>query len=137
MSDPPHSCGLEALVALLLFLSRDEASDADDQRQRTGDTGMAAYASFFHNDDRLLYVSAANVTSGVTVTAGNLAVMSVRAHRAMECGDRLIQIRARTQLARLRADQRGLTLQYEENGREARVEAAALAVVLLLRVAMR
>jgi hypothetical protein len=39
---------------------------------RGGDGGQAAYASFFHASDRLLYVSAATVTSGVTTTAGDL-----------------------------------------------------------------
>jgi hypothetical protein len=42
---------------------------------RSGDTGAAAYASFFHLEDRLLYVSAPTVASGVTVTQGNLAVI--------------------------------------------------------------
>lgn len=42
---------------------------------RTGDPGAAAYASFFHNDDRLLYVSAPQVNSGVTVSDGNLAII--------------------------------------------------------------
>jgi hypothetical protein len=42
---------------------------------RAGDTGMAAYASFFHDQDRLLYVSAPTVASGVTVTQGNLATI--------------------------------------------------------------
>ncbi|HZI38099.1 MAG TPA: hypothetical protein VFF24_07315, partial [Acidimicrobiia bacterium] len=42
---------------------------------RAGDTGAAAYASFFHESDRLLYVSAPSVSSGVTVTQGNLATI--------------------------------------------------------------
>lgn len=42
---------------------------------RGGDTGAAAYASFFHQIDRLLYVSAPTVTSGVTTTQGNLATV--------------------------------------------------------------
>ncbi len=39
---------------------------------RTGDTNGAAYASFAHNSDTLLYVSSPDVASGVTVKNGNL-----------------------------------------------------------------
>lgn len=39
---------------------------------RTGDTNAAAYASFAHNADTLLYVSAPSVASGVTTSHGNL-----------------------------------------------------------------
>ena len=42
---------------------------------RTGDADQAAYASFFHASDRLLYVSAPTVSSGVTVTQGDLATI--------------------------------------------------------------
>lgn len=42
---------------------------------RTGDTNPAAYASFAHLSDDVLYVSAPNVASGVTVSDGDLAVI--------------------------------------------------------------
>jgi hypothetical protein len=39
---------------------------------RTGDSNPAAYASFAHTADTILYVSSTTVTSGVTVKNGNL-----------------------------------------------------------------
>jgi hypothetical protein len=42
---------------------------------RTGDANAAAYASFAHTSETLLYVSAPTVASGVTVTAGDLATV--------------------------------------------------------------
>jgi hypothetical protein len=42
---------------------------------RTGDPNQAAYASFFHETDRLLYVSSPTVGSGVTATYGDLATI--------------------------------------------------------------
>ncbi|MCA9678116.1 MAG: hypothetical protein KC464_24025, partial [Myxococcales bacterium] len=42
---------------------------------RTGDAGEAGYASFAHTDDRVLYVSAPDVRSGVTVDSGDLATI--------------------------------------------------------------
>lgn len=42
---------------------------------RNGDANMAAYASFGHLDDTLLYVSAPLVSSGVTTTSGDLATV--------------------------------------------------------------
>ncbi|MBA3541053.1 MAG: hypothetical protein H0T79_15690 [Deltaproteobacteria bacterium] len=42
---------------------------------RTGETNAAAYASFAHVNDTLLYVSAPAVASGVTTTSGDLATV--------------------------------------------------------------
>jgi WD40-like Beta Propeller Repeat len=42
---------------------------------RTGDPNPAAYASFAHTSDTLLYVSSSSVASGVTVTHGDLALV--------------------------------------------------------------
>ena len=42
---------------------------------RTGDANPAAYASFAHTSDTLLYVSSPSVTTGVTVTGGDLATV--------------------------------------------------------------
>jgi hypothetical protein len=42
---------------------------------RTGDANPAAYASFAHTSDTLLYVSSSQVSSGVTVTHGDLATV--------------------------------------------------------------
>jgi mono/diheme cytochrome c family protein len=42
---------------------------------RTGDGNPAAYASFAHLTDNLLYVSSSNVTSGVSVGHGDLATV--------------------------------------------------------------
>lgn len=42
---------------------------------RTGDPNPAAYASFAHTSDQLLYVSSSNVSSGVTVSHGDLATV--------------------------------------------------------------
>ena len=46
---------------------------------RTGDPNPAAYASFAHTVDTVLYVSSSSVTSGVTVTHGDLMTVPYNA----------------------------------------------------------
>src|SRR5574339_1078434 len=57
--------------------------------------------------------------------------------RALQLGDRLVEIGARAQLGGLCRDVRRLPLQDQEDGADAGVEAAALARVLLECVAAR
>ena len=46
-----------------------------DYLARAGDGGQAAYASFAHTTDTVLYVTAPSVSSGVTVAAGDIATV--------------------------------------------------------------
>src|SRR4029453_5821571 len=65
----------------------------------------------------------------------HVVLLQRRADRPIEDGDRLIEVGAGAELQRLRSDERGLPIQEQEDGAQARIKTPALAVVLLLGVA--